>query len=146
MRAAVGPAPGGGGQARPSLRLLNLPGSARPFSPPSPLVPHKSSRGARARPRAALVADLPPQSRDLEWGGGPRGEQCSPGSGSRLLASGGIEGELVLELQQERLRLDLRRGENRELSRMKEGEGSGGGALRPGETIILLGREGYRLH
>lgn len=92
-----------------------------------------------------LGADPPPRSRGPARGGDPRGEQCSLGSGSRLLASGGIEGELVLELQR-RDRLDLRRAKTRGLSRMVDGEAIEGGALRPEETAILLGRGGCRLH
>lgn len=60
----------------------------------------KGSRGVRARPRVAQDADPPSRSRGSQRGRDPRGEQCSPGSGSCLLASSGIEGELVLELQQ----------------------------------------------
>lgn len=100
---------------------------------------------ARARPRAVLGADPPPRSRGPARGGDPRGEQCSLGSGSRLLASGGIEGELVLELQR-RDKLDLRRSKTRGLSRTVDGEALEGGALGPEETAILLGRGGCRLH
>lgn len=60
----------------------------------------KGSRGVRARPRVAQGADPPSRSRGSQRGRDPREEQCSPGSGSWLLASSGIEGELVLELQQ----------------------------------------------
>lgn len=113
---------GGGGQARPSPCPFHPPGWARPFSPASLPVPHKGSGGARARPRAVLEADPPPRSRGPARGGDPRGDQCSLGSGSRLLASSRSEGELVLELQ---LETEIR-SEEREDPRTVQGGGRRG--------------------
>lgn len=60
----------GADQARPSPHPFHPPSWARPFSPPSPPVPHKGCRGARARPPAALGADLETWCRGSVQGGG----------------------------------------------------------------------------
>lgn len=89
----------GAGRARPCPHPFHPPSWARPFPPPSPPVPHKGCRGARARPPAARGADLGTWVGD-RCRAGAAWRTVFSGSGSRLLMSGGIEGELVLELQQ----------------------------------------------
>lgn len=98
MRAVAGP----GAVAGQSLVHVHSTLQARPglFHRRDPQSRINGSRGARARPRVAQSADWPSRSQGGQRGRDPRGEQCSPRSGSCLLASGGIEGELVLEPQQ----------------------------------------------
>lgn len=93
---------GRGAEARPGLPHVHSTLQAGPGLSQSQVSRSriKAPGGARARPRAVLGTDPPPRSRGPARGEDPRGEQCSLGSGSRLLVSGGIEGELVLELQQ----------------------------------------------
>lgn len=94
------PAPGAG-PAMFSPSVCYSPFQARPgLHRQVPSVPHKSFRGAR--PASGGAGRRPATAESGSGVGGARvGEQCVPsGSGSRLLASGGIEGELVLELQQ----------------------------------------------
>jgi hypothetical protein len=80
-----------------------------PFHPPTgqglshrqnPRSRIKALEGCGPGLRSRRVQTGHRESRGLERGGDLRGEQCLPRSGSRLLASGGFEGELVLELQQ----------------------------------------------